>query len=258
MKRILAAALAVILIVAALGGCSKRSWRNVDEIKKSGQLLMLTNAAFEPFEYIAGGSPAGVDVDLAQMIADSLGVELKIVDMDFDLLIDALNSGKGDIIAAGMTATEERAKNVDFSTAYVNSTLKILVPVDSGITTPDDLNGLRISVQEGTTSDLFVSDYVDASEVLRFKDAIVAGNSITSGKADACVLDELPAEGVAANSNGALIILGDALANESFSMAVAKGNTTLRDAANKVLEPAFADGTVDALVEKHMALTTGG
>lgn len=258
MKKLLVIILALALTVAVFTGCSSNKFRTVDEIKKSGELIMLTNAAFEPFEYISGGTEAGVDVDLATMIADSLGVKLTIVNMDFELLIDALNSGKGDLIAAGMTATEERAKSVDFSTAYVDSTLTILVAADSGITSPEDLDGLRISVQEGTTSDLFVSDYVDAAEVLRFKDAILAGNSILSGKSDACVLDELPAKGVAANSNGELIILDEALARESFSMAVVKGNSTLVAAINSILEPALANGVVDELVEKHMTLTTSG
>ncbi len=257
MKKILIAILALALMVTAFSGCSK-GYRTVDDIKKSGELIMLTNAAFEPFEYIAGGTEAGVDVELAQMIADKLGVKLTIVDMDFDLLVEALSSGKGDLVAAGMSVREDRAKVVDFSVSYVDSTLKIVVPAGSDIASPEDLDGMRISVQEGTTSDLFVSDYVDASEILRFKDAVVAGTSVSSGKSDACVLDELPAMGVVANSNGALVLLDENLGREAFSMAVAKGNKTLLEVVDSILGPAYADGTVDALVEKHMELTSGG
>ena len=258
MKKILVTILVLALLVAVFTGCSKTSFRTVDDIKKSGELRMLTNAGFEPYEYKAGGETVGVDVELAQMIADSLGVKLRIIDMDFDLLVDALASGKGDIIAAGMTATAERAKTVDFSVEYVNNTLKIVVPVGSDIKTFADLEGKTVAVQEGTTSDMFVTDNAGATEVLRFKDAIIGGDAVQTGKADACVLDLKPAEGVVANSGGSLILLDEELNDEVFSMAIAKGNETLLAAANNTLSAAVANGVVDALVEKHMALTTGG
>ena len=258
MKKFLTVILALALIAAVFTGCSKTSYRTADAIKKSGELRMLTNAGFEPYEYKAGGETVGVDVELAQMIADALGVKLTIIDMDFDLLVDALASGKGDIIAAGMTATEERAKTVDFSVNYVNNVLKIVVPVGSEITSLEDLEGKRVAVQEGTTSDMFVTDEVNASEVLRFKDAIIGGSAVQTNKADACVLDLKPAEGVVANSGGTLVLLDVSFSEETFAMAIAKGNQTLRDVVNSVLGPAYENGAVDALVQKHMELTTGG
>ena len=258
MKKILAAVLALLLMVSVFSGCSKKTYRTVDDIKKSGELRMLTNAGFEPYEYKAGGQIVGVDVELAQMVADSLGVKLTIIDMDFDLLVDALASGKGDIIAAGMTARADRAKIVDFSVEYVNNTLKIVVPAGSDIKSLADLEGKVIAVQEATTSDLFVTDEVNASEVLRFKDAIVGGSAVQTGKADACVLDLKPAEGVVANSDGALMMLDEDLNDEVFSMAIAKGNETLLAAVNNTLGAAVRDGVVEALVAKHMELTTGG
>jgi len=258
MKKILVVILALALMVAVFSGCSKNTFRTVDDIKKSGELRMLTNAGFEPYEYIAGGQTVGVDVELVQMIADAIGVKLTIIDMDFDLLVDALASGKGDIIAAGMTATEARAKVVDFSVDYVNNTLKIVVPVGSDIKSFADLAGKTVAVQETTTSDVLVTDESGAAEVLRFKDAIISADTVRSGKADACVLDLKPAEGVVKNSNGELVLLDENLNDEVFAMAIAKGNTTLLDVANSVLGPAFANGAVDALVQKHMDLTTGG
>ena len=257
MKKIFATILALAMVGALFTGCAKKGYRTVAEIKKSGELVMLTNAAFEPYEYIVAGQPAGADVDLATLIANELGVTLRIIDQDFDTLVDALRSGKGDLIAAGMTNTEERAKIVDFSIEYVRNGLLIVIPADSNIAGAADLDGKRIAVQEGTTADLFVSDEVNGAEILRFKDAIVAGSAVSDGRADACVLDIKPAEGVVLNSNGALILLPEVLTEESMSMAVGKGNSELLAVVNKILQAAKDDGTVEALVQKHMDLTTG-
>jgi polar amino acid transport system substrate-binding protein len=257
MKKILALALGMALLLTAGAGCSKRAYRTVKEIQSSKELIVLTNATFEPYEYVAGGQVVGADMDFAQLIADELGVTLKIVDMDFDLLVEALKSGKGDLIAAGMGAKPDRAKQVDFSHVYVQNGLLIIVPAGSEIKGPADLAGLRVSVQEGTTADDYVTDMEPAAgEVLRFKDAIAAGTSVSSGKADACVLDIKPAEGVVANSGGALALLPDRLESEEMCMAVGKGNSELLTIVNKVLAAAVADGTVDAVVQKHMDLTT--
>jgi polar amino acid transport system substrate-binding protein len=243
------------MALLAFTACSK-SHRTLDEIEKSGELVMLTNATFEPFEYVSGGEVVGADVDLAQMIADELGVTLRIVDMDFDLLVEALKSGKGDLIAAGMTANPERAEQVDFSSVYVKNGLLVIVPAGSDIETAADLAGKRLAVQEATTSDDFATDDVEGAEVLRFKDAVAVGDAVRNDKADAAILDIKPAEGVVANSGGELELLPDAVTQEDTSMAVAKGNSELLATVNKVLDAAIADGTVDALIQKHMDATT--
>jgi polar amino acid transport system substrate-binding protein len=259
MKKLFAAFLALALTISLFSGCSKKGYRTVDEIKKSGEIVLLTNAMFEPYEYIAGGDVVGADIDLARLVADELGVKLKILDMDFDGLVDALASGKGDFIAAGMANNPERAKVVDFSIEYVHNSLHIIIPTDSAISGVDDLAGKRIAVQEGTTADDFVRDSVPGADVLAFKDAVVAGNAVSDGRADACVLDLKPAEGVAANSGGKLIVLDEVVGEEELmSMAVGKGNSELVDIVNGVLRKAIGDGTVDAVVQKHMDATTGG
>ena len=132
-------------------------------IKEKGKIVMLTNAAFPPFEYLGNDNkPAGVDVDLAQAIADSLGVELEVVDMDFDGLIAALVAGKGDFVAAGMTVTEERKQSVDFADPYVTSAQYIIVRKgETGIKTWEDLKDKVVGVQKGTTGDLFASGEYD-------------------------------------------------------------------------------------------------
>jgi polar amino acid transport system substrate-binding protein len=254
MQRLAALLLCGAMVLLALTACSK-SYRTLDEIKKSGELVMLTNATFEPFEYVSGGEVTGADPDLARMIADELGVELRIVDMDFDLLVEALKSGKGDLIAAGMTANPERAEQVDFSSVYVQNGLLVIVPAGSDIKSGADLAGKRVAVQEATTADDFATSEVEGAEVMRFKDAVALGDAVQSGKADAAVLDIKPAEGVVANSGGKLELLPDPVTQEDTSMAVAKGNAELLAVVNKVLDAAVADGTVDALIQKHMDAT---
>lgn len=224
----------------------------IEAIKASGKLVMMTNATFPPYEYIKNGEPTGVDVELAQMIADELGVELEILDMDFDLLTDALKSGKGDLVAAGMSIDEERAQQVDFSVPYVDSTIMIVVAEGSEITGPDDLVGKKISVQESTTSDLYVTDNVEAGEILRFKDAVEAGRVVQNGKADVAVIDVMTAKNVVAASNGALVLLDGALANEQYAMAVAKGDAGLLALVDEVLQKAVDEGKVEELIAFHM------
>lgn len=225
---------------------------NVDAIVAKGKLVMMTNATFPPYEYVKDGVVTGVDADLAQKIADELGVELEILDMDFDLLIDALNSGKGDLVAAGMSITPERQENVDFSIPYVDSTLLIVVPTGSAITGPDDLAGLTISVQESTTSDLYVTDNVEGANVLRFKDAVEAGNAVKTGKADVAVIDQMTAQNVVNASPDELELLGEALAQEQYAMAIGKDKPDLMAVVNKVLQEAVDADEVNGLITHHM------
>ena len=219
--------------------------------KKNEKLTMLTNAAFAPFEYLdAEGKVAGVDVEVAQAIADELGYELEVVDMDFDGIPAAVQAGKGDLGVAGMSITEERMQYVDFSVPYVNTTILIVVNEDSAIATTDDLTGKTIGVQLGTTSDLFASD-LDA-EVARYKTSPDAIAELLNGKIDAVIMDEMPANDALKNNEG-LKILDEPLTTEQYAIALAK-DSKLTETVNKVLEKLVADGTIDKLVEKHMAL----
>ncbi len=251
MKKVVALLLSLLILSIALAGCGGKKFRTLDEIKQSGKIIMLTNAEFQPYEYMKNNEIVGVDVALGHMIADELGVELEIMNMNFDLLVEALKGGKGDFVAAGMTATPARAEKVDFSNPYVLNGLLIIVKDGSDIKTPEDLVGKTIAVQDGTTADLYVSENVKDSTVMRFKAITEAGAAVSGGKADAAVMDIVPAQGIVANSNGALALLNDQLTEEDMSMAVAKGNTELLDTINKILAKAMADGTIDQLIEEH-------
>jgi len=235
----------------------------VARIKDAGKIVMLTNAQFPPFEYTDdAGAPVGVDPDLAQAIADELGVELEIIDMDFDGLVDALKAGKGDFIAAGFTVSEERLKEVDFSTEYVTSAQMVVIPKGSDLAADDAaLSGKTISVQEGTTGDFYASGDQDMTasqiadaNVLRFKSGIEAGMAVASGKADAMIIDELPATKIVEAQSDALELLPTKLTDEQYAFAVNKGCEDLLEVINKVLTEKIDDGTVDSLVNQHMGV----
>lgn len=216
----------------------------VARIKEAGELVMLTNAQFPPYEYLgADQKPAGVDIRMAQAVADELGVELKVVDMDFDGLIPALTSGKGDMVAAGLTVTDERKESVDFSDTYADATQKIIVPEGSEIASVDDLAGKTIGVQLGTTGDIYAGD-IEGATVKQYKSAIDAAMDLKNGKLDAVVVDQLPAENIVDSIEG-LAICGDPFTEEQYAIAVAKGSDDLIEVINKVIEKLEADGTVD-------------
>ncbi|MFA9381147.1 MAG: ABC transporter substrate-binding protein [Acetanaerobacterium sp.] len=225
----------------------------LDTIKANGKLVMVTNAAFPPFEYIMNGEPTGVDIEVAQAIADDLGVELEVLDMDFTLLVESVKSGKADMAIAGMTIKPERLEQVDFSDEYVKSAQHVIIKAGSGVTA-DALDGLTIAVQDSTTGDYYASDDIAAKEVLRFKSGLEAGSALASGKCDAVIIDKLPAESIAANSDGVLEVLPEPLTEESYAIAIQKGQPDLLAAVNATLERLIADGTIDSLVVKHMEL----
>lgn len=229
--------------------------RTLDDIKTAGKLVMLTNAAFAPFEYLGeDGVIAGVDVEIAQAIADEIGVELEVVDMDFDGIIDAVKSGKGDLGVAGITADEERAQKVDFSINYIDTGLFIIVKEDNTeITTSEDLNGKTIGVQLGTTSDIICTGMEDDGEVMvaRYKTTPDAVAELSNGRIDAVICDEMPAREAVSNTPG-LIVIEEPLTTEQYAIAMAKGNTSLQEVVNNVLNRMLEDGTIDALIAKHM------
>ncbi|WP_066646389.1 transporter substrate-binding domain-containing protein [Christensenella timonensis] len=231
----------------------------VDKIEEAGELVLLTNAQFPPYEYLGDDNqPTGVDIEIAQKIADELGVKLTVVDMDFDGLVPALNGGKGDFIAAGYTITEERQQSVDFSDEYATSNQMVIVTKDDpkvAGATVEDLAGKTIGVQLGTTGDLFVSDEVEGATVKQYKSAIEAGMDLANGKLDAVVVDKLPAQSIVAN-NDSLTVYDDVLTTEQYAMAVRKGESDdLLEVINKVL--ADMKGDIQDLTQKHFDQYSG-
>ena len=233
---------------------------NVDAIKAAGKIVMLTNAAFPPFEYLADelnedgtAKVVGVDADIAAEIAADLGVELEIVDMDFDGIILAVQSGKGDFGAAGMTVKPEREEMVNFSIKYVKSSQYILVKAGSDIKTAADLEGKTIGVQLGTTGDFYATDEVPGATVMPYKDAVTASLDLANGRIDAVITDELPAKAIAA-SNEALVLIDEVLTEEEYAIAVAKEKTDLLEAINNTLTRLIEEGKIETFINTHMGL----
>lgn len=221
-------------------------------ILEDGKLVMLTNAAFPPYEYLGSdNSPAGIDVDIAQAIADELGVELEVVDMDFDGLIPALVSGRGNIVLAGMTVDEERKQSVDFSEPYADATQVLIVPAEGAtVTSEDDLTGKTVGVQLGTTGDLLASG-MDGVTVQQYKTGLEAAMDLKNGRLDAVMLDQLPSESIVAQ-NDDLVILPMESTNEQYAAAIAKDNEDLLAVVNGVIERLKSDGTIEEITAAHI------
>ena len=198
---------------------------------EAGKLTMATNAAFPPYEMTTdAGDFEGIDIETAQAIADKLGLELQIDDMDFDAALLSVQQGKADIVMAGVTVTDERK--------------------GSDIASPDDLAGKKIGTQRGTTGYIYCSDDFGDENVVAYDDGLTAVQALNNGQVDAVVIDNAPAkEFIAANPG--LKILDTSYAEEDYAIGMAK-NSPLEDAVNSVLEELKADGTLQAIVDKYI------
>ena len=258
MKRIFTLALVVLMIASLLVGCGKSDAKNGLKTVESGKLIMATNAAFPPYEYIEGNQIVGIDAEIAGAIAAKLGLELQIDDMEFDSIIESVKGGKADIGLAGMTVTEERKEVVNFTTSYATGVQVVIVAEGSAITTVDDLfaegaNHL-IGVQRNTTGDLYTTwDLEDAgmAQIDRYSKGADAVQALLTGKVDCVVIDNEPAKAFVAANTG-LKILDTEYILEEYAAAMSKDNAELYEAVNKALEELIADGTVASIIEKYI------
>ena len=218
---------------------------------EAGKLTMATNATFPPYEMTTdSGEIEGIDVDTAKAIAEKLGLELQIDDMDFDAALLSVQQGKADIVMAGVTVTNERKAVMDFSDSYATGIQSIIVPEGSDITSPDDLAGKKIGTQRGTTGYIYCSDDFGDDAVVAYDDGLTAVQALKNGQVDAVVIDNAPAtEYVAANPG--LVILDTSYAEEDYAIGMAKGSA-LEDAVNAALEELKADGTLQSIVDKYI------
>ena len=218
---------------------------------EAGKLTMATNAAFPPYEMTTdAGEFEGIDVDTAKAIAEKLGLELQIDDMDFDAALLSVQQGKADIVMAGVTVTDERKAVMDFSDSYATGIQSIIVPNDSDIASPDDLAGKKIGTQRGTTGYIYCSDDFGDENVVAYDNGLTAVQALNNGQVDAVVIDNAPAkEFVAANPG--LKVLDTSYAEEDYAIGMAKGSA-LEDAVNKALEELKADGTLQSIVDKYI------
>ena len=218
---------------------------------EAGKLTMATNATFPPYEMTTdAGTIEGIDVDTAQAIAEKLGLELQIDDMDFDAALLSVQQGKADIAMAGITVTDERMAVMSFSDSYATGIQSIIVPNDSDIASPDDLAGKTIGTQRGTTGYIYCSDDFGDENVVAYDDGLTAVQALNNGQVDAVVIDNAPAQEFVA-ANPGLKVLDTSYAEEDYAIGMAKGSA-LEDAVNKALEELKADGTLQAIVDKYI------
>ena len=214
------------------------------------QLVMATNAEFPPYEFHEGDAIVGIDAEIAQAIADEVGAELVIEDMAFDSILSAVATGKADMGLAGMTVTEDRKQNADFSTPYATATQVIIVKDGSAITTPDDLAGKTIGVQLGTTGDIYADDIEDAT-IERYNKGFEAVQALLQDKVDAVIIDNEPAK-VFVSQNEGIHIVDEAFTYEEYAVAVKKGNTELLEKVNSAIEKLQSSGKLEEIQNKYI------
>ena len=258
MKKVISLVMVLVMATAVFSACGSKS----SDSKSGGDgkqvLSMATNAEFPPYEYVEGEDVVGIDVDIAQAIADKLGMELKVDNMNFDSIIPAITSGKDAIGVAGMTVTDERKKNVDFTDSYATGVQVVIVREDSKITDVKDLTTKgadnTIGVQLGTTGDIYcTSDIQDKGfgKVQQFNKGADAVQALVSGKIDCVVIDNQPAKEFV-KANKGLKILDTEYVTEDYAIAVAKDNTELKDKINGALNELKADGTIQKILDKYI------
>ena len=217
----------------------------------AGKLTMATNATFPPYEMTTdSGEIEGIDVDTAKAIAEKLGLELQMDDMEFDAALLSVQQGKADIVMAGVTVTDERKAVMDFSDSYATGIQSIIVPNSSDIASPDDLAGKKIGTQRGTTGYIYCSDDFGEDSVVAYDSGLTAVQALNNGQVDAVVIDNAPATQYVA-ANPGLKVLDTSYAEEDYAIGMAKGSA-LEDAINKALEELKEDGTLQSIVDKYI------
>lgn len=242
--------MALVAVIAAtmLCACGKK---NTNMTVNEGVLTMATNATFPPYEYYDGEDIVGIDVEIAQAVADKLGLELKVEDMEFDSIVTAVQSGKADLGLAGMTVREDRKRSVNFSDSYATGIQAVIVREDSDIASVDDLEGKMIGVQLMTTGDLYATDDYGEEFVEQYNKGADAVMSLTQGKVDAVIIDNEPAKNFV-KANEGLKILDTEYAVEDYAACINKENDALLEAVNGALAELKNDGTLQSIIDKYI------
>ena len=241
LKKIFALVLALCMLLCFVG-CGA----------KDNTLTMGTNAAFPPYEFVDDdGNIVGIDAEIAAALAEKLGMELEIKDMEFDSLITACAGGSVDVVLAGMTVNDERKESVNFSDSYATGVQVIIVKEGSDIATVDDLEGKTIGVQAGTTGDIYCTDDYGQDYVKQYNNGALAVAALQNDQVDCVIIDNEPAKNFVAANEG-LKILETEYVTEDYAIAIAKENTDLLEKINTAMAELKADGTIDKIIDKYI------
>ena len=253
MKKLLAFAITVVLIATCLVGCGGSDSKDDNKLETvtEGKLTMATNAEFPPYEFYEGEKVVGIDAEVAEKIAEKLGLELEIADVSFDSIIPGVQSGKYDMGMAGMTVTDERKRSVNFSDSYATGIQSVIVKEDSKITSIDDLKGKKIGVQTATTGDIYASDDYGEDNVKRFENGAAAVAALTANKVDCVIIDNEPAKAYV-EANKGLKILDTEYAVEDYAICFSKDSEELQKKVNDALNELKKDGSIQKIVDKYI------
>ena len=252
MKKIIAIALVLIMALGLFAGCGKSDGMTLEK----GKLIMSTNAAFPPYEMTDdNGNFVGIDIEVAQAIADKLGLELVIDNMEFTAALEAAQKGKSDMVMAGVTVNEDRLTVMDFSDSYATGTQVVIVKEGSDVTM-DNLGEKMIGTQMGTTGYIYASDTPEnggygEDHVIAYDNGITAVQALLNNQIDAVIIDNAPAQAFVESNPGLTLLEGEWVV-ENYAIGFAKGNTELKEAVNKALAELIADGTVQQIVDKYI------
>jgi len=247
LKKIIALTLAVLMVAACLTACAAKG-PSLKDIQKAGKLTVATSPDFPPFESLEGNKVVGIEVDILELIAKELGVELEIVQMDFDSVLVGIQSAKYDCGMSGITVNADREKNMRFTVPYYNAAQVIVVKEGSTITGKADLADKTVSVQTGTTAETGCQD--EKIKYQAYNANADAKTALTTGKVDAWVVDNLTAIQLVEEGDG-LVILDEKMTEEPYAFAFAYGSETLVEEINKILKPMIEDGTIAGIFEKY-------
>ena len=251
MKKILIALVAILMVLPVMLAACGKSEKTLEDIKKAGTITMATCSGFEPFEILGtDGKVTGVDVDIAQAMADYLGVKLEIADVDFDSIVPGVQSGKFDLGVAGITANDARRKNVDFSADYYTASQAIIVlSTNTTITSAEDVKKLTVGVQKGTTGASYCEE--NGIKYNSYDNGAAACLALEGGKVDAVIIDKVPATKHVEAGEGKYKLLDEPLTKENYAIAIAKENKELKDAVDAVLKQLTESGKLYEIFDKY-------
>ena len=234
-KAIKAVSLLLALVtVFTLAACGSKDSKKV--------ITMATNAEFKPFEYMEGDKIVGADIDFANAIAEYMGCKLEVTNIDFDAALTGASTGKYDMAVAGITANDERRKNMNFSDDYYKASQAIIVTADSDIKAAEDLEGKVVSCQEGTTGEGYLQSFKTGSEAVA---------ALVAGKADAVVIDNAVAKALSQEQGGKTKVLDEALTEETYAIATKLGNDEFTSKLNEAIKALKDNGKLAEIFKKY-------